>query len=414
MEKDEDIIANHKKMMNDNYYHETDNASNNNILKPYYILPKNSTSSIIDLNDFYKIKYDKENYLYIKQNFIKWYGGYFKQFEFIQDRDKYYYQNTKTKSILFENPFLVLISLIDNGINPILIPQSISVDENLSNYIKLTFDNSIKFLINKETKELKDLNKNYEDEEENNSNEENKSGINEDKKEEMFGLTNEIMREADNKLQEINNNKMIEINRNLEIEKIEKKEKLDNEALFKDLLKEKNIKEDGIFEKDMFRIKFDQRYNLIPSLLEKEKLYNEYIAELKANSREKKGEMKILKKNINKYKMFLKEKIENNDFDLEMNYIDFYDKYYDNEAIINLPEQQRELIFNETKFRLKEIYQNNKEETKQTYLSFIEIEFPPDKVRLITTIDHIKNVLKLKKEYLSISSKSERNEIIKE
>ena len=206
----------------------------------------------------------------------------------------------------------------------------------------------------------------------------------------------------------------MEMNVNLDIEKIEQKEKFDNETLFKDLLKEKNIKEDGIFEKDIFKIKFDQRYNLIPSLLEKEKLYKEYISELKANSKEKKGEMKILKKNINKYKLFLKEKIEKNDFDLEMNYIDFYDKYYNIEAVINVPEQQRELIFNETKYKLKEIYQNTKEEIRQKYLSFIEKEFPPDKVRLITTIEHIKNVLKLKKEYLSISSKSERNEIIKE
>ena len=87
-----------------------------------------------------------------------------------------------------------------------------------------------------------------------------------------------------------------------EILKMANKEKEYNEASFKDLLKEKNITEDGDFERDMFKIKFDQRYELIPSLLEKEKLYNEYISELKKNSKEKKEEMKILKKNINKYK----------------------------------------------------------------------------------------------------------------
>ena len=124
--------------------------------------------------------------------------------------------------------------------------------------------------------------------------------------------------------------------------------------------------------------------------------------------------MKILRKNINKYKLFLKEKIEKNDFDLDMNFIDFNDKYYNIEEVKNVPEQQRELIFNETKTKLKEIYENNKQETKEKYLSFIEKEFPPDKVRLLTTIDHIKNVLKQKKEYLSISSKTERNDIIKE
>ena len=73
-----------------------------------------------------------------------------------------------------------------------------------------------------------------------------------------------------------------------EIQKLENKEKEYNEASFKDLLKEKNITEDGVFEKDIFKIKFDQRYELIPSLLEKEKLYNEYISELKKNSKEKK------------------------------------------------------------------------------------------------------------------------------
>ena len=412
MEKDKDIIENHKKMMNNNYYYEKNDISKNNILKPYYIYPLNNPSKIIDLNEFYKIQYDKDNYIYIKKNFINWYGGYFKQFEFIQKEEKNYYQNINTKSLIQENPFLVLASLIDNGINPMLIPKYINTDENNINYIKIIFDNSITFYINKETKEIKDMGNNSE-EDDNNEGDENNDENNEDK-ERAFGLTNEIMREADNKLHEINNNKLMEMNVNLDIEKIEQKEKFDNETLFKDLLKEKNIKEDGIFEKDIFKIKFDQRYNLIPSLLEKEKLYKEYISELKANSKEKKGEMKILKKNINKYKLFLKEKIEKNDFDLEMNYIDFYDKYYNIEAVINVPEQQRELIFNETKYKLKEIYQNTKEEIRQKYLSFIEKEFPPDKVRLITTIEHIKNVLKLKKEYLSISSKSERNEIIKE
>ena len=411
MEKDKDIIENHKKMMNNNYYYEKNDISKNNILKPYYIYPLNNPSKIIDLNEFYKIQYDKDNYIYIKKNFINWYGGYFKQFEFIQKEEKNYYQNINTKSLIQENPFLVLASLIDNGINPMLIPKYINTDENNINYIKIIFDNSITFYINKETKEIKDMGNNSE-EDDNNEGDENNDENNEDK-ERAFGLTNEIMREADNKLHEINNNKLMEMNVNLDIEKIEQKEKFDNETLFKDLLKEKNIKEDGIFEKDIFKIKFDQRYNLIPSLLEKEKLYKEYISELKANSKEKKGEMKILKKNINKYKLFLKEKIEKNDFDLEMNYIDFYDKYYNIEAVINVPEQQRELIFNETKYKLKEIYQNTKEEIRQKYLSFIEKEFPPDKVRLITTIEHIKNVLKLKKEYLSISSKSERNEIIK-
>ena len=412
MEKDKDIIANHQKMMNDNYYYEGNDDYKNNILKPYYIFPMNNPSKILDLNEFYKIQYDKDNYIYIKKKIINWYGGYFKQFDFIQKEDKFYYQNINNKSILQENPFLVLSVLIDKGINPILIPKYISTDENSIKYIKIIFNNSMTLFINKETKELRDMEKNSEDEE-NNEDDENKNEINEEN-EKMFGLTNEIMREADNKIQEINNNKLKQMDINLDIEKIERKERLDNEALFKDLLKEKNIKEDGIFEKDIFKMKFDQRYNLIPSLLEKEKLYKEYVSELKANSKEKKGEMKILKKNINKYKLFLKEKIEKNDFDLEMNYIDFYDKYYNNEALINVPEQQRELIFNETKFKLKEIYQNTKEEIKQKYLSFIEKEFPPDKVRLITTIDHIKNVLKLKKEYLSISSKSERNEIIKE
>ena len=413
MENDEDIIANHKKMMNKNYYNEDHQKSaKNNVLKPYYILPKNDQSKIIDLNEFYKIQYDKDSYIYIKKNFFKWYGGYFKQYEFIQNDEKYYYQSIKDKTILEINPFLVLTSLIDNGINPILVPKCIINDENDKNLIKIIFDNSIKFLINKETKEIKDPLKNYEDDEEENN--ENGNEINEEKKEQIYGLTNDIMKESDIKMQQMNNDKLMGINQSLEIAKIEKKEKLDNEALFKDLLKEKNIKEDGIFEKDIFKIKFDQRYNLIPSLLEKEKLYKEYVSELKKISKEKKGEMKELRKAINKYKLFLKERIEKNDFDLEMNYIDFYDKYYDVEEVKNLPEQHRELIFNETKFKLKEIYENNKQETKQKYLSFIEKEFPPDKVRLITTIDQIKNVLKLKKEYLSVSSKTERNEIIKE
>ena len=168
-----------------------------------------------------------------------------------------------------------------------------------------------------------------------------------------------------------------------ETSKLVNKEKEYNEASFKDLLKEKNITEDGIFEKDVFKIQFDQRYELIPSLLEKEKLYNEYISELKKNSKEKKEEMKKLRKNINKFKLFLKEKIELNDFDLEMNFVDFNDKYYEHEAVKDLPEQQRELIFNETKMKLNEMFENNKQETKEKYLAFIEKEFPPDKVRLL-------------------------------
>ena len=415
MENEQDIIENHKKMMNDNYYYgDQQNPIKNNALKPYYILPKNSPSKKIDLNEFFKIQYDKDNYIYIKQNFLNWYGGYFKQYEFVEKEDKYYYQSITNKLIIDVNPFLVLSALIDNGINPMLIPKIISIDENNLNFIKIVFQNKISFLINKETKEVKDLANMGDEEEENLSKNGNENGINEDIKEEIFGLTNDMKIESEFKLDQINKDKLKEINQSLEIAKMEKKEKLDNEVLFKDLLKEKNIKEDGIFEKDIFKIRFDQRFDLIPSLLEKEKLYNEYISELKAISKEKQAEMKILKKAINKYKIFLKEKIEKNDFDLEMNFIDFNDKYYDNEIVKNVPEQQRELIFNETKFKLKELYDNNKQEIKEKYLAFIEKEFPPDKVRLITTLDQIKNVLKLKKEYLSVSSKTERNEIIKE
>ena len=70
MENEQDIIENHKKMMNDNYYYgDQQNPIKNNALKPYYILPKNSPSKKIDLNEFFKIQYDKDNYIYIKQNF---------------------------------------------------------------------------------------------------------------------------------------------------------------------------------------------------------------------------------------------------------------------------------------------------------------------------------------------------------
>ena len=44
MEKDKDIIANHQKMMNDNYHYEGNDTSKNNILKPYYIFPMNNPS----------------------------------------------------------------------------------------------------------------------------------------------------------------------------------------------------------------------------------------------------------------------------------------------------------------------------------------------------------------------------------
>ena len=131
MENDEDIIANHKKMMNKNYYNEDhQKLAKNNVLKPYYILPKNEQNKIIDLNEFYKIQYNKDNYIYVKKNFFKWYGGYFKQYEFIQNDEKYYYQSIKDKTILEINPFLVLTSLIDNRINPILVPKCIINDEN--------------------------------------------------------------------------------------------------------------------------------------------------------------------------------------------------------------------------------------------------------------------------------------------
>ena len=194
-----------------------------------------------------------------------------------------------------------------------------------------------------------------------------------------------------------------------ETSKLVNKEKEYNEASFKDLLKEKNITEDGIFEKDVFKIQFDQRYELIPSLLEKEKLYNEYISELKKNSKEKKEEMKKLRKNINKFKLFLKEKIELNDFDLEMNFVDFNDKYYEHEAVKDLPEQQRELIFNETKMKLNEMFENNKQETKEKYLAFIEKEFPPDKVREIIKeyLDKVKSFIKNRNEHIEAKKKEE-------
>ena len=131
-----------------------------------------------------------------------------------------------------------------------LIPKIITTDENNLNFIKIVFQNKISFLINKETKEVKDLANMANDEEENLSKNGNENGINEDIKEEIYGLTNDMKIESEFKLDQINKDKLNEINQSLEIAKMEKKEKQDNEVLFKDLLKEKNIKEDGIFEKE--------------------------------------------------------------------------------------------------------------------------------------------------------------------
>ena len=128
MENDKDIIENHKKMMNKNYYSKDHDTKRNNILKPYYILNKDSPNKIMDLNEFYKIQYDKDSHIYIKKKFVNWYGGFIKQYEFVQTEKNCYYKNIKDESITKENPFFVLTALIDNGINPILVPMCFNTD----------------------------------------------------------------------------------------------------------------------------------------------------------------------------------------------------------------------------------------------------------------------------------------------
>ena len=414
MDDEKDIINNHKKLMNNYYYFDNNNNNSDKDNNKDFIHKQNDSklyfisNEDINSDEYIKYKYDQNNFIYIKKNVTTLFGGFINDFELMLIENSYYYKNKQTNELINENPFYIFTVLLENSINPMLIPKEISSRD--TNHIKVIFNNSLVFLINKSNKEIKDItNEDFDESDKNNNKDDNNNEDINEEKNQIYNLSNEIKNEINkNNVISENKNKINVINNdNNDIEEINKK-------LFKELLKEKNISVDSTFEKEVDKLKYDQRFNLIPSMIIKQKIFNSYINELKTNNQSQLSENKLQKKYLNKYKLFLKSEIENGNIDYDSVYTDFCDKNYNNEILKNVPETQRELIFIDTVSKLKEIYNNNLIQKKQKYLSFIEKEYPPKLININTTIDQIKNKIKSKPEYISISSKTERNEIITE
>ena len=403
------IVKEHYEKMNDNIYFESYNKNNNfnndlennNNLKSYFF--KFDSKPEYLFNNFYEqIEIFYKNfkiYLFIKSNLLNIYGGFtnFYTKKIDENKNEYFvskYNNNKT----WENPFIILICLIDNMINPDLIPIIIESEEN--NYIKITFSNNNILYIDKINKKV--INEKKINNKKNNNVSLSKSNnkLEEDNKKKL--LTEIKKDEIINKNEIKNNYNLNESTYNLE--NIEK-------DFFK-LLKDKKIQMNDSYNSILEKIKYDPIYKNIQNSDLKKTLFNKYINNLKKISEENKLLIKSKKKNIYNYKLFLKSLLEQGKITNSTTFTDFSDEYEKNEVFQNIDNQERELIFNELKSKLKKIYEDKKSENLFKYNKFIEKNFPINLITNNTTEEEIKKILKKQPEYLMIPSKSERNKII--
>jgi hypothetical protein len=157
------IVKEHYEKMNDNIYFESYNKNNNfnndlennNNLKSYFF--KFDSKPEYLYNNFYEqIEIFYKNfkiYLFIKSNLLNIYGGFTNFYtKKIDENKNEYFISKLNNNKTWENPFIILICLIDNMINPDLIPIIIESEEN--NYIKITFSNNNILYIDKINKKV--------------------------------------------------------------------------------------------------------------------------------------------------------------------------------------------------------------------------------------------------------------------
>lgn len=428
-----EIIRSHKELMNSNYYDDNvviNNTERDGVVKsyslpPFYFCKDDNVKYNSELFSIITTTYDTHKvYIVIKTNFLMIYGSFASLYSECYDEmsQSEYWHSKAMNNSTWENPYIVLCCLIENCINPQLVPKAIESLEN-NRHILITFTNNTSFYIDKLTLKIEDQ---IEQEEEHQLLNRIVEGIRQvdeyvgkDNSEEdiiEYKLTKELksdlIKESIQKEKEKEKESQIEIDEDKEMINPEIQIQNDIKA-FKDLLKEKEITPTTPYDRIEVLIKYDKRYKAISHDL-RYSLFKDYQSSLQQSLNKSKHFVLQRQKQIKDYKLLLKSSIESGELDLATTLSSFLEANKHNPVITEVNEQDRDFLFNEVKLRLKKLFEENKARFKEAFISFVSSQCPIDKITPNTTIEHIKSALKSHKEYLIIPSKTERNQILTE
>jgi hypothetical protein len=129
---------------------------------------------------------------------------------------------------------------------------------------------------------------------------------------------------------------------------------------FKNLLKEKGIGRLSSFEKELFKLIYDERYNQLPQELRKQ-VFDEYVKHAFSldKSESTRNQQLNRRQGQEKMKILLKRAIEKGDLNLNTNFADFSEKYQDDNLFTESLPIDREFLFNEAKLKLKKILEES-------------------------------------------------------
>lgn len=131
---------------------------------------------------------------------------------------------------------------------------------------------------------------------------------------------------------------------------------------FKYLLKDKSINKFSIYDRELPKLIYDERYNKLHSDLRKI-IFNEYVKSISLESEKKdKNGDKLLnrKQGQENLKILIRKAIESGDLNLNTSFTNFQEKYQDDHLFCDSLPVDREFLFNEAKLKLKKILQESK------------------------------------------------------
>jgi len=121
---------------------------------------------------------------------------------------------------------------------------------------------------------------------------------------------------------------------------------------FKELLKEKNIGLNAVYQKELPKIVYEERYKNLPQELRK-KVFDEYVKEYLPKQKQQTAIER--KKNQEKLKNLLNEMIEKSIITLKTTMNEFKELVKDNDTYNCNTQMDRDFLFNESKLKIKRI-----------------------------------------------------------
>jgi hypothetical protein len=121
---------------------------------------------------------------------------------------------------------------------------------------------------------------------------------------------------------------------------------------FKELLKEKNIGLNAVYQKELPKIVYEERYKNLPQELRK-KVFDEYVKEYLPKQKQQTAIER--KKNQEKLKNLLNEMIEKSIITLKTTMNEFKELMKDNDTYNCNTQMDRDFLFNESKLKIKRI-----------------------------------------------------------